>query len=837
MMKKRILVTAMAAGLAATAGAGSALAKDAGERVWIGFHEGQQVSLQRTLQRVGAQVHHQFDRQDAVVATLSRDALTRLKASGSVRYIRPDQRRYPMAETVPYGIDQVGARDVWDADRNGEIDVGAPTGDGVTVCVIDSGLAAGHSDFANVDVIGGYPEGWDNDRCGHGSHVAGSIAANLDGSGVVGVSPGAVSLYILKVFGNSTDASCLWSYSSDLVDAAYRCQDAGANVINMSLGGDFPDPAEDTAFADLLSQGVLSVAAAGNDGNTAMSYPASYDSVVSVGGVDIAKAHYTSSQVNAQVEIAAAGVGVLSTVGYTASEFQAAGTTYMSSAMGETVEEVVSGDLVDGGLCLTPLTGVDGQVVLCERGEIGFVDKGLNAQAGGAVGVVIYNNAPGNFSGTFGDPGHGVVIPGVSLSQEDGQAVVAEALGQSAMVSTEFTYPANGFDTYSGTSMATPHVAGAAAVLWSDDLTLSATDVRNALSAGAEDLGDPGRDYMFGNGLLNLPDALTVARSGDIPPMPEPPAPPPAPDSTELANGELVTLDPVAADGWARYYIDVWPGATNLTVELRELDGSTGDGDLYVRYDEVPSLSDYDCRPYELGSIEDCAEAAPQAGRHYVWVHAFPFDGELANVTLQASFEGGTDPDAPVELSNAVPVEIDSIEADGWRYFYIDLPAGNVDPSFDLAPLAGEMGDADLYLNVGDVPTLEDNICESAASGNVEFCRAVPGTSFPADRYYVGVYAWPGAGDVANVELTASYDMLPPPASLAVSKSGARMRPTHDLTWTDGADEVDVWLNGSIVHTGANTGEFSMSVSVVRGSSTWQVCNAGTESCTVEVEM
>ncbi|WP_187265949.1 S8 family serine peptidase [Alkalisalibacterium limincola] len=549
--------------------------------------------MQRTLQREGAEVHFEFNEIGAVVATLSQDAITRLKESGAVKYIEPDHKRYPMGSIVPYGIDLVQARDVWDSNRDGSIDAGAPTGEGVTVCVIDSGLTAGHQDFANIDVIGGYPEGWDNDRCGHGTHVAGSIAADFNGEGVVGVSPGAVSLYIVKVFGNSSTASCQWSYSSTLVDAAQRCADAGASVINMSLGGGGSSTAEGNAFQALRDQGVLSVAAAGNGGDTSLSFPASYDAVVSVGGVDSQKNHYTASQRNAQVELAAPGVGVLSTVGYSDSDFSVAGSGYMVGAMDGTVEATASGDLAEGGLCLEALSDVDGKIVLCERGQISFADKALNAVAGGAAGVVVYNNAPGGFSGTLG--GVAVSVPVLSLSQEDGQALVADSLGMSASVSTIFTYPANGYDTYSGTSMASPHVAGAAAVAWSEDPELSLTQVLHALIAGAEDLGAEGRDHLFGHGLIQLKDTIDIIRSGDIPEPPPPPPPPPPPESTALVNGELVELDPIPGGQWARYYIDVPAGAENLVMELRPLEGATGDGDIYVRFGDMPSTTEYDC--------------------------------------------------------------------------------------------------------------------------------------------------------------------------------------------------------------------------------------------------
>src|SRR5262249_26774745 len=130
---------------------------------------------------------------------------------------------------------------------------------------------------------------WNIDSCGHGSHVAGTIAAIAGNNvGVVGANPG-VSLHIVKVFGDDVadSGSCSWTFSSTLVAALKACTDAGANVVSMSLGGSQPTLTEQNAFADAYNnKNVLSVAAAGNGGNGATSYPAGYSTVISVAAVD-----------------------------------------------------------------------------------------------------------------------------------------------------------------------------------------------------------------------------------------------------------------------------------------------------------------------------------------------------------------------------------------------------------------------------------------------------------------------------------------------------------------------------------------------------------------------
>jgi len=331
-------------------------------------------TAQRLLSKVQARAIMHLEKQAASVALLTPAQLKQLKANPAVEYVELDPRRYLMAEQVPYGIPLVQANQLSDSSISN-----------MKVCIVDSGYDLGHQDLPSSGITGndGYGSvnsgNWYEDRDGHGTHVAGTIAA-LGGNnlGVVGVSPsGNLRLHIVKVFNNSGN----WAYGSDLVMAIQQCRDAGSTVINMSLGGGGASTTERNAMDAAYQSGVLVVAAAGNSGSSALSYPASYDSVVSVAAVD--------SSGNRQVEVAAPGVGVRSTT---------PGSTYAS---------------------------------------------------------------------------------------------------------------------YNGTSMATPHVSGVYALVWSQHRQCTAQQIRKVVNSTAEDRGSPGRDNYYGFGIVKAKRASDlIAQKG-----------------------------------------------------------------------------------------------------------------------------------------------------------------------------------------------------------------------------------------------------------------------------------------------------------------------------------
>lgn len=122
--------------------------------------------------------------------------------------------------------------------------------------------------------------------------------------------PSNVELKIVKVFGDN----CNWVYASSLAVAMQRCRELGAKIISMSLGGGASSTTEESQVNIAYNSGMLLFAAAGNDGNGVTSYPAGYGNVISVAAIDEATVKAGFSQFNADVELSAPGVAVLSTV-------------------------------------------------------------------------------------------------------------------------------------------------------------------------------------------------------------------------------------------------------------------------------------------------------------------------------------------------------------------------------------------------------------------------------------------------------------------------------------------------------------------------------------------
>ena len=191
------------------------------------------------------------------------------------------------------------------------------TGTGITVAVIDSGVNRTGYELDGVNVVNGCD--WvisptnvctgfgDNDENGHGTHVAGIIAAKNDGKGITGVAPGVTILPLRVLDANGG------GYLSDVAAAIDYAVDKKAKVINMSLGGTSDFSLIRQAVSRAVAAGVIVVAAAGNSGPTAApSYPAAYDEVIAVAATTELKTIATYSNGGNYIDVAAPGSAILS---------------------------------------------------------------------------------------------------------------------------------------------------------------------------------------------------------------------------------------------------------------------------------------------------------------------------------------------------------------------------------------------------------------------------------------------------------------------------------------------------------------------------------------------
>jgi serine protease len=517
-MRQDRVARAVIAALAIVIGVAAEAAAQDGRYI-VKFNPGRGNAGQAAVRAAGGQVVLTLDEQDAVAARIPAAALNGLSRNPNVDYIEEDVIREPYGsgtgQSVPYGISMVQADLVSTTDAARQ-----------KICIIDSGYSQQHEDLKDANTgdvaFSQTSSTWDKDSCGHGSHVAGTISAIDDnGIGVIGVIPD-VKLHIVKVFGddNLSGGSCSWTYSSNLVKALSLCTTAGANIVSMSLGGSLKSRTEEKAFANAYNAGVLSIAAAGNGGNSRVSYPAGYASVVSVAAVDSTGAVASFSQKNSDVELAAPGVGVLSTVPWNDTDsLTADGITWNGAHIdgaARTSGAGVSGSIVDGGKCAS-VGAFAGKTVLCQRGDVSFATKVANVKSGGGVAAVIYNNAAsdpscGVFSGTLDGTS---TIPAIALSCADGAAALAHP-GSAGTVVSQVAIPSSGYEAWDGTSMATPHVSGVAALVWSCNSNLTNAQVRSALDSSAADLGASGRDTSYGYGLVQAKAAVQSLGASNV---------------------------------------------------------------------------------------------------------------------------------------------------------------------------------------------------------------------------------------------------------------------------------------------------------------------------------
>jgi hypothetical protein len=249
---------------------------------------------------LGGKIKYTYHLIPAIAASVPEVAIEALKKNPNITNVEFDSKVFALGQTLPWGVDRIDAEVVHDFGNNGA---------GIKIAIIDTGIDKDHPDL-DANYAGGYDfvnsDDYPMDDNGHGTHVAGTVAAEDNNEGVVGVAPEA-SLYALKAL-NSEGVG----YVSDVVYAIQWSTVNGIKVINMSLGGKRNIFLEWACNLAYYSDGLLLVAAAGNGG--AVIYPAAYSSVIAVSATNSNDELAWFSSTGKQVELAAPGVSIDSTV-------------------------------------------------------------------------------------------------------------------------------------------------------------------------------------------------------------------------------------------------------------------------------------------------------------------------------------------------------------------------------------------------------------------------------------------------------------------------------------------------------------------------------------------
>ncbi|MBD3666668.1 MAG: S8 family peptidase, partial [Kangiella sp.] len=267
-----------------------------------------------------------------------------------------------------------------------------------------------------------------------------------------------------------------------------------------------------------------------------------------------------------------------------------------------------------------------------------------------------------------------------------------------------------GTNTISGTSMASPHVAGVAALYLANNPNATPAQVEAAI----ENAATSGKVTDAKSGSPNL--LLYSLFDGSTPP-------PPPPGGNELENGVSVTFSG-AQGSETDFTFDVPSSASNVSFDMS---GGTGDADIYVKFGSAPTTSSYDCRPYRNGNTESCDFTA-QTGTYYVMVRGYT---SYSNVSLVATHDGGGT--NPPPAGGSATLENLSGASGSFTHYYVDIPAGMSSLNVQMS---GGSGDADLYVRRGAQPTTSTYDCRPYRYGNNETCSF----SNPAqDRWYISI--------------------------------------------------------------------------------------------------
>ena len=269
------------------------------------------------IRNIEGQIRYECQRQPALLAEIHIDQIDDLSLNPEIEYIAQDLPIKTTQQITPWGIEKIGTLPVQAAGKNGS---------GINIAILDTGIDTDHPDlsyvfgfdFSDLLMDDADPE----DFSGHGTHIAGTIAAQNNDIGVFGIAPGA-NLYILKVFTDAGEGRyssaveaiewCLGTYNDEI-------EGNEIHIISMSWGSEvnLGDPGIEPWINQAYNLGIILVGSAGNDGNSTgtgdnIIYPARYENVIAVSATNEEDQRPSFSSTGPPVELAAPGSNIVST--------------------------------------------------------------------------------------------------------------------------------------------------------------------------------------------------------------------------------------------------------------------------------------------------------------------------------------------------------------------------------------------------------------------------------------------------------------------------------------------------------------------------------------------
>lgn len=433
-------------------------------------------------------------------------ALARLRATPGVLYAEPDRpltiasrdRATPTLLTAPtalagtptFNLNMINAPAAWPSYGKGS---------GVKVAVLDTGLDFAHTGMPTPAASASFVPGQSADDYNfHGTHCAGTIVGKDSIFGSFSVAPDA-TLLVGKVVCDGG-----WGALSWLIEGIDWSVTQGASVISMSLSSDETSQALADSCQAAFDAGVVLVAAAGNESVSTPRYPAAYPSVIAVGALNASAAHSTFSNTGPHLSVSAPGENIPSAIPIPTSFVSWSAGSKKASQFTGSFGGSVSAQVVHCGEGSPPEipSGVTGKIAHIRRSNtLTFAEQFGNAAAAGAVGVVISNNTADALIQDSLAPNF-LFLPCVLISQADGNALLSVT---TETITIGQGYSGHFFGVLTGTSQATPHVAGVATLLRAAfaPAVIEPSAIRFAIEHTATDIDAPGFDESTGHGLLN----------------------------------------------------------------------------------------------------------------------------------------------------------------------------------------------------------------------------------------------------------------------------------------------------------------------------------------------